>query len=140
MPPSARGESHVLTREPDLLIGHFIGHVGVDDMQRVLDIQRSFSEGKPGIFLLANVERMETVTPEARRLASEAPSAGDAAVPILGAALVGARFHARILGAMIFRASRMLNRGLHFHVRFFDTETAALAWFDELRRNRRPAG
>lgn len=136
MPPSARGESHVLTRDPDLLIGHFIGHVDVDDMQRVLDVQRRFSVGKPGIFLLANVERMESVTPEARRLASEAPSEGDSSVRILGAALVGARFHARIVGSMIFRASRMLNRGLQFHVRFFDTETAALAWFDELRRGR----
>ncbi|MDC3962055.1 STAS/SEC14 domain-containing protein [Polyangium jinanense] len=133
MLPSPSGESHVVTRDPDLLIGHFIGHISVDDMQRILDIQRNFSAGKPGIFLLVNVERLENITPEARRLASEGAGERGAGVPILGVALVGARFHARILGAMVVRAARILHGGPPFDVRFFDTDAAALAWIDKLR-------
>ncbi|MDI3290383.1 STAS/SEC14 domain-containing protein [Polyangium sp. 15x6] len=139
MLPSTSGESHIITHEPDLLVGHFIGRIGVDEMQRVLDIQRRFSAGKSGIFLLVDVEHLEHITPEARRIASEGPGENGAGVPILGAALVGARFHARILGAMVFRAARILHRGPHFDVRFFDTESAALAWIDEIRRSLRSA-
>ncbi|MDI1444141.1 STAS/SEC14 domain-containing protein [Polyangium sp. 6x1] len=140
MPPPSSSDSYVVTHDPDLVIGHFIGHVTVEDMRRILDIHHRFSIGKPGVFLLANVEHLENITPEARRLASEGRNGNDARVPIFGAALVGARFHARILGAMVFRAARMLNHGSPFEVRFFDSEPAALAWFDELRRAPRSAG
>jgi hypothetical protein len=133
MPPTP-DESFMQTEEPDVVIGHFIGRVTVDDVQRIYEAQRRFSEGKPHIFLLVDVSRLVHFTPEARRVAAQGPGGKGELVPILGSAFIGTSFHVRVLVALFFRAARVLSQVSNFPVRFVDSQAEALAWFDERRR------
>ncbi|MDI1444142.1 hypothetical protein [Polyangium sp. 6x1] len=138
MPPSLDG-SRILTEEPDLVIGHLVGHVTGDVMQRLFDVQHRFSEGKPHLFLIVHVRHVADVTSEARRVVIDAPKVKVPAIPILGCSFVGASFHVRVLGTMVFRAARLLGGANTFPVRYDDTENEARAWIDNLRRElRRP--
>ncbi|MDC0744421.1 hypothetical protein [Polyangium mundeleinium] len=135
MPPSP-DESHVLTEEPDLVLFHFRGHITTrDEAQRLYDVQLRFSDGKPHIFLILDVRALDQMTAEARRVVIDGPANNRPVVPVLGCAFIGATFHFRVLGTMIFRAARLLRGANTFPVRFCDTEAEARAFIDELRRD-----
>ncbi|TKC95246.1 hypothetical protein [Polyangium fumosum] len=134
MPPSPT-ESHVHTEEPDLVFFHFRGHVGADVARRLYDTQLRFSEGKPHLFLILDVQTFEEMPVEARRVVIEGPRDRAPAVPVLGCAFIGASFYARVLGTMIFRAARILRGANAFPLRFCETEAEARAFIDELRRD-----
>ncbi|MDC0745474.1 hypothetical protein [Polyangium mundeleinium] len=97
-------------------------------------IRRRFVDGKAYVFLIIDLHRMVHLSAEARRVASETSGTPDDDVTIHGIAVVGASFQFRVLGAMLFRAIRLLHRTAGFPVRFLDTQTEARAWFDERRR------
>ena len=132
MPPSP-DESQALTEEPDLVICHFRGHVTADVMRRLYDVQLRFSEGKSRLFLLLDVHHLVDLTPEARRVVLEGPGGKGEIVPIAGCAFVGASFHIRVVGTMVFRAARVMRAMSAFPVRFCDTEPEARAFLDDLR-------
>lgn len=126
-------ESYVVTEEPDLLIGHYIGRVTVDDVLRIYDVQVRFCEGKRHIFLLIDVSRLVHIPADARRVAAEGPGGKGEVVPILGTAFVGASFQQRILGSLVVRAARLLRPSTNYPIRFFDSHAQARVWFAELR-------
>jgi len=127
---SLDSKSYATTEEPDLVIGHYVGHVDADDARRILEAQRVFCEGKSHVFLLADVHRMVNISAEARRASAE-PTKSTALIH--GIAVVGASFHFRVVGSMLFRAAKVLRRSQDFPVRFFDTHNEARAFFNERR-------
>lgn len=133
MPPSL-DESEILTEEPDLVHFRLRGHVSADVARRLYDVQLRFSEGKPHLFLLLDVRGFEEMPAEARRVVIDGPGDRAPVVPILGCAFIGANFHTRVFGSMIFRAARILRGVNPFPVHFCDTEPEARAFLDSLRR------
>lgn len=129
---SLDSQSYATTEEPDILIGHYVGLVDVDDVRRLVDFQRAFCKDKANIFLIADLHRMKEITPAARRVSAEPV---DDTTRVQGIAVVGANFHFRVIGTMVFRAAQLLNRTNRFPVRFFESYAPARVWFDELRRS-----
>ena len=123
-------QSFATVEEPDLVIGHYVGSVDVGDIRRVADVQRTFCKGKPHVFLMADLHRMDRITPEARRVAVEPVDS----TPILAMALVGASFHIRVIGTMLIRGAQILRPESAFPTRFFESQAEARVWLDELRR------
>jgi hypothetical protein len=132
--PSVSDESFAIVEEPDVLIGHYVGHVTGEDVRRLTAHRRLHTEGRPYVFLMIDVHRMVHFTPEARRVASETSGTPDDNVPIHGIAIVGASFHFRVLGNMLFRGIQLLRRRDAFTLRFLNTQDEARAWFEERRR------
>ncbi|MDI1483433.1 hypothetical protein [Polyangium sp. y55x31] len=133
MPPALE-ENEILTEEPDLVLIHFRGHVSADEARRLYDTQLRFSKGKPHLFLILDVEEFGEMPAEARRVVINGPKDRTPVAPILGCAFIGANFHTRVLGTMIFRAARLLRGVNTFPVHFCDTEAEARAFIDTLRR------
>ncbi len=132
---STESQSFATTEEPDLVIGHYVGLVDVDDIRRLADVQRNFCKGKPNVLLIADVHRMDRITPNARRVAAEPV---DKTTRVVGLAVVGASFHIRVIGTMLFRGAHLLDPTRVFPVRFFESQPEARVWFDELRRELLP--
>ncbi|WP_170319755.1 STAS/SEC14 domain-containing protein [Polyangium spumosum] len=136
MPP-APGESFATNEEPDLIVWRLVGHVSADDIRHLYDAQVRFCEGRSHAFVLIDVHRLGHFAPEARRIAAQGPHDGKIVLPVRANAVVGASFHLRVLGIMVSRASALLNPAHAVPIQFFDTESEARAWIDDLRRDLR---
>jgi hypothetical protein len=120
--------SYVTFEAPNLVFWHLIGRVEASDIMRIYEEQLEFAEGKPFLFLLADVTRLEHITAEARRVAAEGPTRGKKMMHVRAAAVIGASFHIRVIGVLIAKASRLIHRGEEMEVYFCDTEADARAW------------
>ncbi|HVK68960.1 MAG TPA: STAS/SEC14 domain-containing protein [Polyangium sp.] len=138
LPPSERWEpfgTHLHRFEsPDLYIVRIRGNVLGDDMRTQIEALRALA-GRTGggIFWIADVSAMGTITPQARRAAA-ADEFADVRELLRGSAVVGASFTARVVATLLVRAVRSLNPRRIRPVAFVETEAEARAFLNEYRR------
>ena len=126
--------SYVTFEDPDITYWHLIGVLEEEHINRIHSERRLFAAGKPFIFNIIDATRLEKVTREARRAVTEGARKGSAtSVPVRASAIIGASFHFRVIGGMIDRASRLINREADWPTRFVDNEAEARAWIEQRR-------
>lgn len=126
--------SHVTFEAPDVAYWHLIGKVEEPDIVRIYAEQLVFSIGKPYLLVLIDVSHMESMTPAARKAAANGPDPGKTVMPVRGSVVVGASFHFQVLGVLIAKAAKMINRQVDMDLHFCDTEAQARTWIEKKRR------
>lgn len=129
--------SYATFEPPDLAYWHLIGNVDESDIHNLFKEQVPFSQGKTAIYMLIDVSRLETMTQGARRAAAGGPEPGKKVVPLKACAVIGASFAIQVLGLMLAKASRVLNRDDDLEIHYCDNETQARAWIDKRRKERK---
>jgi hypothetical protein len=128
--------AHSLRWEPpDLFIITLVGDLTGPQAREVLGDIVQYSRGGMGYFELVDLERLGSVSPEARS-SLLGPLPPDAA-PLIGAAVYGAGFYQRVLVSAMTRALQALRRDNVLPIAFFKTRAEAEAWIDARRRSRR---
>ncbi|MDC0746639.1 STAS/SEC14 domain-containing protein [Polyangium mundeleinium] len=140
VPPSKRWEpfgTHLHRFEsPDLYIVRIRGNVLDDDMRTQIAALRALAERTGGgIFWIADVTEMGSLTPQARRAAA-ANEFADVRNVLRGSAVVGASFTTRVVATLLIRAVRSLEPHKIRPVAFVETEAEARAFLEEYRRHR----
>jgi hypothetical protein len=98
-----------------------VGDVSVDDIRRLFADQAEFCKGKPGIYVIVDLQRMQQISTEARRETARAPFIDGKPMVVHAIAIVGGSFHLRLLGRMINKAAAVLHRVQETSIEFFDT-------------------
>jgi hypothetical protein len=139
-----KGEIIYRWEPPDTSFITYIGHIGGDDMRRLVETSRPFSAGKKYVLLLVDLSRLGHVSPEARAISKtqsrKGPAGQEGPTPLRGIATFGASFHFRAIANIGFRAYNLLTRQTDNPVRFFDTEAAARTWLAERRQELKAQG
>jgi hypothetical protein len=130
----AASRSDITLEEPDVARWYLAGDVTANDIREIYAVQMKFCEGKPYLFVLVNVHEIRSMSADARKIAAEGPAPGKAVMPVRASAIVGASFHFRIVGTLVAKAAKLLNRAGENPTRFFDDDAEARLWFAERRR------
>ena len=117
------GAHHVQFIPPGLIRVEWNGSCSRDDFARVLEWADGHVIRKPYV-LLANLARLENVTPEARQFSATDPRF--ALIKRIG--FIGASFHQRVVATMISRAVELYYKDRKGQLQFFDSEVQALDW------------
>lgn len=126
------GEVILRFEPPDLILATYIGdidgpHILASEIESV-----PYLESAPLHFLLLDVSRLTSFSPEARRLAGH--SGGKTKSQLRGIAIVGASFHYRVMGTLVSKAANLLYHRQDNPVSFFTNETEARDWIMKRRR------
>lgn len=117
--------------EPDIIFLRLNGEVSKDEGLEMNQRHREFAQGCHHVFFLIDLERLEKIDPEVRRVATETLSA----VPLRGMALYKAPLKARVIAKLIITALNMFKKDASANpVIFADTEEEARAWLAARRR------
>jgi len=119
---------------PDILRWSLVGDLHVADIERLFAEQLAFSQGKSAIYILVDMTRLETVSPEARRAAARGPELHGKVMPVKAIAIIGGSFQLRILSKMANTASALLHRTNPMPIDFFDTPQQARDWIETVKR------
>jgi hypothetical protein len=119
---------HTTVESPDVLLWTMVGDVSVDDVRRLFAAQAEFCKGKPGIYVIVDLRRMQQISAEARRETARAPFIDGKPMLVHAIAIVGGSFHLRLLGKMINRAAAVLHHVQETSIEFFDTLDQAQRW------------
>ncbi|MDI1478858.1 STAS/SEC14 domain-containing protein [Polyangium sp. y55x31] len=139
VPPSDRWEpfgTHLHRFEPpDLYIVRIRGNVLGEDMLAQVEALQALAEltGR-GVFWVADVSEMGSLTPQARRVAAADEFAGLRAIH-RGSAVIGASFTTRVMATLLIRAVRVLEPHRSRPVAFVETEAEARAFLEPYRRH-----
>lgn len=120
--------SHTTVESPDILRWELIDVVSVADMKRLYAEQAAFCRGKPGIYIIVDLQRMKHVEAAARHEGARAPLVDGKPMIVHAIAIVGGSFHFRLLGKMMNKAASLLNHVPETPVEFFDLFEDAQQW------------
>lgn len=139
VPPSDRWEpfgAHLQRFEPpDLYIVRIRGNVLGEDMRAQVEALQALAEHTGGgVFWIADVSEMGSLTPQARRMAAAEEFAGVRTL-LRGSAVVGASFTTRVVATLLIRAVRALEPRRIRPVAFVETEAEARAFLEPYRRH-----
>ncbi|MBJ6760519.1 STAS/SEC14 domain-containing protein [Myxococcaceae bacterium JPH2] len=90
---------------------------------------RAFHEGKPAIYLLADVRQGTGFSAETRKAVSDDPSL----TPYAATVFFGASFAMKTIANMMMRAMALLGRAASGEMMFLDSEEAGRAWLADHR-------
>jgi len=99
-------------------------------MSAMVDALRQLTGGERGCFTIVDLSRSAGISPEARRVAT------DARHLLLGSAILGASFALRTSISILRKAMIMLRRDGDLSLAFFSAENEARSWIDAERRRR----
>jgi uncharacterized protein YggL (DUF469 family) len=119
------GKHMTCFEEPDIIFMRLIGEVSKEEGLEMNQRHREFGAGRHHVFFLIDLERLEKIDPEVRRVATE--TLRD--VPLRGMALYRAPLKAKVIAKLIITALNMFKKDASTNpVIFADTEEAARAW------------
>ncbi|HET7177271.1 MAG TPA: hypothetical protein VFI63_01140 [Solirubrobacterales bacterium] len=111
--------------EPDVIFMRLIGEVSKEEGLEMNQRHREFGEGRHHVFFLIDLERLEKIDPEVRRVATE--TLRD--VPLRGMALYKAPLKAKVIAKLIITALNMFKKDASTNpVIFANSEDEARAW------------
>jgi hypothetical protein len=84
--------------------------------------------------VIIDVSHLESITPAARRAAAQGPEPGKKVMPVRASVVIGASFHIQVLGLLVAKAARFINRNDDMELHFCDTEAQARTWLEKKRR------
>jgi len=117
--------------EPDIIFLRLNGEVSKAEGLEMNQLHRDFAQGCHHVFFLIDLERLEKIDPEVRRVATETLSA----VPLRGMALYKAPLKAKVIAKLIITALNMFKKDASTNpVVFTGTEEEARAWLAARRR------
>jgi hypothetical protein len=117
--------------EPDIIFLRLNGEVSKEEGLEMNQLHREFAQGRHHVFFLIDLERLEKIDPEVRRVATETLSA----VPLRGMALYKAPLKAKVIAKLIITALNMFKKDASTNpVIFAGTEDEARAWLAARRR------
>lgn len=117
--------------EPDVIILRLHGEVSKEEGLAMNQLHREFAEGLHHVLFLIDLEHLEKIDPEVRRVATETLSV----VPLRGMALYKAPLKAKVIAKLIITALNMFKKDASLNpVIFADTEEEARAWLAARRR------
>lgn len=141
-PPSERwepiGKHQHRFEPPDLYVVRIDGDVSGQEIRVQIDAIQALAQrtGK-SIFWLADIAKMGSIKPDARRAMAEANQ--EAHTALAGSAMFGASFTSRVMINLLVRAVRILRASKQRPVAFVETEAEARAFLDEHRKNSAPS-
>ena len=115
--------SHHVREEGDVLAVTFRGEFCLQEMKQFITALERVIESHGRYGGLFDMQRLDTISPEARRFAGKWPRHG----ACYGNACFGAGVTARTLAALILRAVKLFS-GRTSPISFFKTEQDARAW------------
>jgi hypothetical protein len=122
--------SHTLTVEGDTAFITLVSDLQVDQVRIILSVIDSIGGGQGNFYVLADLRKLEGITPESRRLAGEWKGIARAG----GTAIIGASVITRSLVTLVSRASTLLSKTRKTgEVAFFKTEDEARTWLATCR-------
>lgn len=121
--------SFILWEPPDIVFMAFIGDIFESEMRWLTTESTLLGNANPDPFVLVDLSRIGSVSPEARVVAKFAGKGAR----VRATAVFGASFHHRVIATLVNRAARMLNGGSHHPIEFFATEAEARAWIAQRR-------
>jgi hypothetical protein len=131
----AVGPHRVTVEPPDIVHLVFEGDVAAEHVGAVLDAMERVLSKAGRVFVLQDLSRMRTFTPEARKLIAEDPRAAKVAA----IASYNVSFHMRVVLGMLDRVHR-LTRGKAPPSAFYASKEDALSWIAEERARPRRGG
>ncbi|MDC3983600.1 STAS/SEC14 domain-containing protein [Polyangium jinanense] len=109
------------------------GDVLGEDMRSQINVLRALAKRTgDGVFWMADVTAMGTVTTEARRAVAANEFLG-VRESLRGSAIIGASFTARVVSTLMMRAVRALEPTRIRPVAFVETEAEARAFLEQFR-------
>lgn len=111
--------------EPDVIFMRLVGEVSKEEGLELNRRHRDFGQGRHHVFFLIDLERLQKIDPEVRRVATE--TLRD--VPLRGMALYRAPLKAKVIAKLIITALNMFKSDASTNpVLFARTEDEARAW------------
>jgi hypothetical protein len=111
--------------EPDIIFMRLVGEVSKEEGLELNQRHRDFGQGRHHVFFLIDLERLQKIDPEVRRVATE--TLRD--VPLRGMALYRAPLKAKVIAKLIITALNMFKSDASTNpVLFARTEDEARAW------------
>ncbi len=111
--------------EPDIIFMRLVGEVSKEEGLELNRRHRDFGQGRHHVFFLIDLERLQKIDPEVRRVATE--TLRD--VPLRGMALYRAPLKAKVIAKLIITALNMFKSDASTNpVLFARTEDEARAW------------
>jgi hypothetical protein len=125
MEENAVGRHTTYFEEPDIIFMRLIGEVSKAEGLELNQRHRDFGHGRHHVFFLIDLERLQKIDPEVRRVATE--TLRD--VPLRGIALYRAPLKAKVIAKLIITALNMFKKDAATNpVLFASTEEEARAW------------
>ncbi len=126
-------QSYATIEDPDIVVWHLVGNVSAADVARIYEVQVECCRRKSPIFVVTDLRRMNNMSLDARRAATQRQFVDGQPMRVRGIAVIGGSFALRVLSNMVNRAVALLYRNPENPLRFFETDEEARAWFDSLR-------
>ena len=126
------GRHLTVFEEPDIIFMRLKGPVSAEEGSEINRLHREFGDTHDHVFFLIDLKDLESIHPEVRKESGEILKD----LPLRGAAVYQAGFKAKVLAKLIFTAMNLFRpEEEKAPIEFFDTESEALAWIENLRRN-----
>ena len=109
---------------PDIGYLSYFGDLDGKSMAALSQASRSFTLGKPRVFLLVDMSKVGSIAGDARRVAAD----GSKDLHFRGMAIIGASAHIRVIAGLVSRAVDLLHHKNDNPTRFFETEAQAREW------------
>lgn len=121
---------HTVGLDGDLVELTLTGLIAAEHMPRVLQLIDSMNGGSGSCYVFADLRGVESVSPDARRIASKWPGVRR----VRGIAIVGASLVVQTLVLLVSRANTLLSGTTKTaKVAFFKSDSEARAWLQKTR-------
>lgn len=126
------GRHLTVFEEPDIIFMRLKGPVSAEEGGEINRLHREFGDTHDHVFFLIDLKDLESIHPDTRKESGEILKD----LPLRGAAVYQAGFKAKVLAKLIFTAMNLFRpEEEKAPIEFFDTESEARAWIENLRRN-----
>lgn len=115
---------------PDTGYVVYTGDVDGPTMKELSQKARTFTIGKPRVFLIVDMTYAGRIATEARKISAD----GSAGLALRGIAVIGASWAVRVIATLVTRAVDLLHQNTDNPTKFFANESEARAWIDGRRR------
>jgi hypothetical protein len=124
------GPGRLSFEPPDVVHVATVGDVSGEEMSALLREMGRLAAGCGHFFLLNDVSKMGTLTPEGRKRATEEVDA----LALRGIAVYGAAFSQRVVATLMARLLNMFARASDRPIAIVETEAQARAWIARRRK------